>query len=402
MRGEIINTNSAWLAAELTGAGFTVIACDGCNDDEQRIMAHVKRLASQVDVVLCTGGLGPTTDDITTASIAKLQRVPLVRHKPSVAHMEARFASIGRTMTPNNLKQADFPKGAIILPNAIGTAPGFMTTIDGALCAFMPGVPAETKLMLREQVLRRIARAAPKNFHQVKLQTFGEAEATIGFKLADLEKNHPGLMIGYRPHFPEIELKMLALAKNRAQAEVIARKAADEAKQILGATVFGEGDDGFVDHVVALIRSKKATLALAESCTGGLLSHLLTKKPSSDFFFGGMTTYDNRAKLEWLGIDSKLLQAHGAVSDAVARAMAEAVLQRGHTTHALSITGIAGPSGDTTDKPIGLVYVALANKGGTSVKELQLRGDRPRIQTLAAYAALSMLRADLRSDASPK
>lgn len=396
MRGEIINTNAAWLAAELTGAGFTVIACDGCDDDDARIRAHLRRLSRSVAVVVCTGGLGPTTDDITTASVAKLIKQPLVRHQPSVDAMQARFAAIGRSMTENNLKQADFPKYATVLPNPLGTAPGFMVDIDGARCAFMPGVPSEQRRMMQSEVLPRIQKLAPATAFQIKVQTFGEAEATIGQKLQHLEQELPGLVIGYRPHFPEIELKMLARGKTLQESQQIARTAADRCKAILAEVVFGEGDDGYVESTLALMRQRQATLTLAESCTGGLLSQMLTARPTSDVLFGSFVTYDNQAKREWLSVPNYTLQQHGAVSEPTARAMAEAALRLGHTSHALSITGIAGPGGGSDDKPVGTVFVALAQSGAaTVVKQLALRGDRHRIQTLAAYHALRMLRGAL-------
>ncbi len=394
-RGEIINTNASWLAAELTGLGFDVIAIDCCDDEEARMIATLQRLAAQARVVVCTGGLGPTTDDITTVAVAKALGVALERHAESVTAIERRFAAIGREMTANNLKQADFPVGATVLPNSQGTAPGFSVKLGEADCFFTPGVPGEMKHLFAESIAPRISALAPRTQYQIRLQCFGEAEATIGQKLDGVEALFAGVALGYRPHFPEIELKVLARADDLAAAEKLARAAADEVRARLGATVFAEGEVDYIATVAGLLRERKQTLALAESCTGGLLAQLITRAPASDYFLGGVVVYANQAKETLLQVRHETLLAHGAVSEPVAREMAEGARQSLGADYALSITGIAGPSGGTAEKPVGRVYLGCATPQQTETSVYDFRGDRQRIQMYAAYRALEMLRAAL-------
>jgi nicotinamide-nucleotide amidase len=406
-RGELVNSNAAWLSAGLTDLGFEVVEHHVVDDDRGRIIQALERLASFAQVIVCTGGLGPTTDDLTTASVAAALGVPVVRDEGSLDHIRRRFERLGRPMSDSNAKQADFPEGANVLANPIGTAPGFEVAFRGARAFFMPGVPHEMKRMFDEQVIPRIRDIAPNDSHQIRLRTFGVPESVVGETLAGVEDAFPGVTIGYRAHFPEIEVKILARAPGPAsrrggapapadpQAIVrdLAERAAHEVRTRLGDIVYGEGEDTFAGVVGRTLRTRGWTLAIAESCTGGLVGHMITKEPgASDYLLLDAVTYANSAKQSVLGVDEDVLRGHGAVSPECACRMAEGARRVSGADVALAITGIAGPDGGSDAKPVGLVYLAIATANGTEVKERHFKGDRLWIQTLAAYVGLQMLR----------
>jgi nicotinamide-nucleotide amidase len=393
-RGELVNTNASWLATGLTELGFEVVEQCTVDDDRGRIVAALDRLARSAKVILCTGGLGPTTDDLTTEAVASALGVGVQRDEASLDHIRRRFEKLGRTMSASNAKQADFPAGATILPNPIGTAPGFMVEVHGARAFFMPGVPREMKLMFEEHVVPRIRELAPNDSHQIHYRTFGLPEAAVGEKLDGVEAAFPGVTIGYRAHFPEIEVKVLARAADRTAAVDLAERASAEVRARLGEVIYGHGDDTFAGVVGRALRTRGWTLAIAESCTGGLVGHLLTKEPgASDYLLLDAVTYANSAKQAVLGVDEDALRGHGAVSAEVAMRMADGARRVSGADVALAITGIAGPTGGTETKPVGLVYFAVSTPKGTVVKEQHFPGERHWIQTLAAYAGLSMVRA---------
>jgi nicotinamide-nucleotide amidase len=393
-RGELVNTNAAWLGAAMTALGFEVVEHAVVDDDRARIVEALERLAKRAKVIVCTGGLGPTTDDLTTEAVASALGVPLVRDEASVDHIRRRFERLGRTMSATNVKQADFPQGATVLTNPVGTAPGFMVDLRGAMAFFMPGVPHEMKRMFEDHVTPRVRALAPNDSHQIRYRSFGLPESVVGEKLAGIEAAHPGVTIGYRAHFPEIEVKVLARAKSREEAVALAERAAAEVRSRLGDVIYGQEEDTFAGVVGRALRTRGYTLAIAESCTGGLVGTLLTKEPgASDFLLLDAVTYANSAKQAVLGVDEDVLRGHGAVSAEVATRMAEGARRVSGADVALAITGVAGPTGGSDAKPVGLVYLAVATANGTEVKEQRFPGQRHWIQTLAAYVGLSMVRA---------
>lgn len=397
-RGEIVDTNSAWLAAALTEAGFDVGACDTVGDDSEQIVRALKRLSADHRTVLSTGGLGPTTDDITARCAAEAAGVALIRNDEALAAIRRRVESKGRVVTPHHEKQADIPAGAELIPNSEGTAPGFALHIGAGTIFFMPGVPREMQRMLREQVLPRIRPSAPNNSWVVRLRTFGLAESSATQLLEGLEAAHStpsgdGITIGYRIHFPEVDVKILARAANQSAARELANRAAAEAKERLGDVVYGEADDTLPDIAARELRMRGHRLAIAESCTGGLISHLLTTSPgASEFLIGSAVTYANSAKTRLLGVSEDTLRGHGAVSAEVAAEMAEGVRRLCETNVGVAVTGIAGPGGGSAEKPVGLVYWAVAHPGGTIVKDRIFSGSRGEIQSHAAHSALDTLR----------
>jgi len=405
-RGELVDTNGPWLAAALTDLGFEVLEKATVDDDRARIISAVRRLAGVARVIVCTGGLGPTTDDLTSEAVAEALGVPTERDEPSLDHIRRRLEKLGRTVSPTNAKQADFPRGAEILPNPIGTAPGFQVGIGGALLFFMPGVPREMMRMFEEQIVPRIRPLAPSESFQIRLRTFGLPESVVGERLGGVEAAFPGVTIGYRAHFPEIEVKVLARVKSEDgdgegskapktddAARALCERATTEVRSRLADVIYGEGHDTFAGVVGRALRARGFTLAIAESCTGGLVGHMVTREPgASDFLLVDAVTYANSAKTRLLGVGEDVLRGHGAVSAEVAAAMAEGVRRVSDADIALSLTGVAGPSGGTAEKPVGTVYLAVASAKGTLVKHRVFPGERLQIQTLASYLGLSLVR----------
>jgi nicotinamide-nucleotide amidase len=393
-RGELVDSNAAWLSAELTAIGFEVIEHATVDDDRARIIAAIQRLAPRVRVLIATGGLGPTTDDVTTVAAAGAAGVSLARDETSLDQIRRRLEKFGRTMTESNAKQADFPIGADILPNPAGTAPGFGVRVGECCAYFMPGVPHEMKRMFEEQIVPRIRALAPNNLYQSRLRTFGLPESVVGEKLVGVEAAFAGTTIGYRAHFPEIEVKVLARAPSHAAARDVCERATAEVRARLGAYVFGEAEDSFAGVVGRALRTRGWTLAIAESCTGGLVGSMLTREPgASDFLLLDAVTYANSAKSRILGVDEETIRWHGAVSPEVAAAMAQGAKRVSGADVALALTGVAGPAGGSEEKPVGTVYIAVARPDGTTdVKHRVLAGDRMRIQTLAAYTGLQLVR----------
>lgn len=389
-RGEIVNTNASWLSEELTDRGIEVGAIETIADDRPLIVETLHRLSAKHLVIVCTGGLGPTTDDITSECVAEALGVPLVRDEASLAAIRTRMEKFGRVMAESNKKQADFPTGARVLQNRKGTAPGFQVALGHAQAFFMPGVPREMKSMFGEQVAPALEPFVKGQMFQVRLKTFGMTESAVNDRLDGIEAEH-AVTLAYRAHFPEIEVKVLARGDNSAER---ARTAADAVITRLGLdVVYGEGDVTFAQQLGKLLVERKLTLAVAESCTGGTVGRLLTERGgASEFFVGGVICYANRVKEGLLGVPAPLLAEHGAVSAPVARAMAQGALAALGSDLALALTGVAGPSGGTADKPVGLVHFAVASPAGTSDRQMVFPGSRTQVRDLAAFAGLSLVR----------
>lgn len=389
-RGELIDTNSTWLSERLTSMGCEVTERAVVDDDVGRISEAITRLAGRHSFVVATGGLGPTTDDRTGEAAARALGVELVRHEPSLEAIRRKFAAAGREMTPSNAKQADLPSSALALENPVGTAPGFALAVGRCRCFFLPGVPHEMRRIFDDHVQPAIAPAVDRRSHQIRLRTFGLPESVVGERLAGLEEANPGLTLGYRASFPVIEVKVHARASSEPMATELAVRVAREVRERLDGTVFGEGDVGFAEYVGRLLRDRGLTLAVAESCTGGLVGAMITDVPgSSEYLLLDAVTYSNAAKTDVLGVGSELLRAHGAVSAESAAAMAEGARRVADADVAVSTTGVAGPGGGTESRPVGTVWIGLARRGrAPTTEQHRLYGDRARIRTLAAYLAL--------------
>jgi len=397
LTGMIVDTNAAFLADQMGGLGFEVARHITVGDDRAMLGLAFHKLAETADVVLCTGGLGPTVDDLTTEVAAEVLGAKLVLHEPSLAHVESLWSVRGRAMPENNRRQAMIPEVAEVLPNPIGTAPGFTARIGRAQFFFMPGVPREMKRMFADEVVPRLdrLRGDPAVFEVRVHRTFGLTESAADQMLAGLEGRFPEVKLGFRAHFPEIQVKLTVKGADVAAARARLEAASAEVKQRLGAHVFSDGAS--MEEVVGeALRRDEATMATVESCTGGMVAQMITSVAgSSDYFDRGFVTYSNQAKMDLVGVSEAILREHGAVSEPCARAMAEGGRAHARTTYAVAITGIAGPGGGTPDKPVGLVYVALAAPDATVVRRLRWPGTREQIRQISAMVALDMLRRKL-------
>lgn len=399
LRGEIVDSNKAHLATRLRTLDVETRFQTSVLDAPDDMADALRRAVERVDFVLVSGGLGPTRDDLTAQVMADTFGCPLELHEPSLEVIRAFFRAVGRDMTENNAKQAWFPRGADVLANPIGTAPGFMLEAQGVPIFCLPGVPRELYKMMEEQVLPRIAsrRGDVPVQRAVLLRTFGTGESTLDAELGDLFGADSDVELGFRTAFPDNYLRPVARGVTAQEAEGKIADAADAIRERLGAIVYGEGEDTTLEAVVGdLLRDAGRTVATAESCTGGLIAEKFTAiAGSSDYFLGGVVAYANSAKQSMLGVPEAMLIEHGAVSEPVARAMAEGVRERFGADFGVSTTGISGPGGGTDEKPVGLVYVGIASDAGTHVGRFVFGLDRERHRVLTAQLGLDWVRRSL-------
>lgn len=398
LTGQITDTNGAWLADRLTALGVDVVRHTTVGDRIDDISDAIRTAVGRADLVLSTGGLGPTDDDLTTTAAARVFDTELALDTQALAHIESLYARYGRPMPSVNRRQAMLPVGCIRLDNAWGTAPGFAMETPRGFAAFLPGVPREMRALFQERVLPRlIDRFDLRPGHLITLRTTGIGESNLQERLGDVAVPD-GVTLSFRTQLPENHLKL------RFAAHVTETDATGFARELvarIGTPVFcTEGLDpitGPLEHVVVdTLREQGGTVATAESCTGGRVAAGLTGVPgSSAVFLEGFVTYSNAAKTTRLGVPADVIEAHGAVSAPVARAMAEGVRASAETEYGLSTTGIAGPGGGSEHKPVGTVHIALATPEGTHHRALRLGGDRERIQRLSAAATLDLLRRHL-------
>ncbi len=397
LRGELVDSNAAWLGEELTSLGLDVRRHLTVGDDVDDIAGALHSLLGQVRVVVATGGLGPTTDDRTSEAVARALGADLVRDDPSWEAIKRRYEARGRDLLPCHAKQAEFPRGARVLENPEGTAPGFAIERDGVQAFFLPGVPREMKAIFARSVVPRIAELGHRDRCRLHVRVFGLPESEVAERLRPLEESNPDVAFGFRATFPEIEVKVEARAETASEAEERAKAVADRVRELLGDAAYGDRDDTFAGVVGQDLRSRGFTLAVAESCTGGLIGTMLTSVPgSSDYLLLDAVTYANSAKTQVLGVSPEILRAHGAVSAETACAMAEGARRAAGADLAISTTGIAGPGGGSDSKPVGTVWLGLASAEGTLAVRHQFHGDRAQVRTQAAYVALEMVRRHLR------
>jgi nicotinamide-nucleotide amidase len=397
LRGEIVDSNKAFLSERLLGLDVETRWHASVGDDPADMRDAFLRAAGRADVALVSGGLGPTRDDLTIQVLADTFGRKLVLHEPALAALEAFFRRFGREMAPNNAKQAWFPEGSEVLPNPIGTAPGCLLEAEGTLFFCLPGVPGEMRRMMDEQVLPRLA-ARGRGGAVVRatlLRTFGLGESNLDEALRDVAAGGD-VSLGFRTAFPDNYVRPVARGASEAEVLEKLRRVRETIRERLGAIVYAEGDTTLEAVVGELLSRRGRTLAVAESCSGGLISERITSVPgASDYFLGGVTAYANEAKTALLGVPEALLAAHGAVSEPVARAMAEGVRERFGADYALATTGISGPGGGSRDKPVGLVFVAFAEAAGTEVGEFVFPFDRARHRLLTSQVALDWVRRTL-------
>lgn len=396
LTGQLVDTNSAWLMDRLWDLGVMVRRKTLVGDDRADLEAAIRETTSRADLVVMSGGMGPTEDDLTSEVVAHVLGVPLELHAPSLQAIQERFRSFGRAMTPNNEKQARFPRGATVIPNRFGTAPGFSARVGRAELVCLPGVPVEFRGLCDEWVLPRVAARTGETYaaRLVKLFHVPESHADAEMRPVMDDPANAGVRFGFRAHWPEIHVKWSVPG---AGAEERADRILAHVRRIFGDAIFAEGKDELPELVVARLAARGERVALAESCTGGLLAELVTRVPGASAVLDlGVVAYANAAKERLLGVPAAALAAHGAVSEPVARAMAEGARRQAGAAWGVGITGIAGPTGGTPEKPVGTVHVALAGPAGTVAVERRYRGDRDRVRRSAAYEALNLLRLALR------
>jgi nicotinamide-nucleotide amidase len=401
--GQSLDTNSRWLSQELGALGIIVSFHATVGDVLDDHLDVFRTAFRRAELVLVTGGLGPTQDDLTREALAHCAGVPLVEDRESLQAIAAMFTRRNRTMTERNRVQALFPQGSTALPNRVGTAPGIWTKVGSATVACLPGVPHEMKLMFREQVVPRLRQAGWVDcvLAHRKINLFGKGESDIEAQAFDLTARGREPEVGITAHEATISFRIAARGATVEAAQRNLEPTAELIYERFGSLIVGEGSADVADGLVAELARTRSTFATAESCTGGLVAEMITAISGvSAYYLGGVVSYANQAKVELLGVPAALIQAHGAVSPEVAAAMAEGVRNRLGADLAVSTTGVAGPSGGTPEKPVGLVYLGLATANGSETRRLDIGSDQPRevIQQRAAKGALNWARLKLRGE----
>jgi nicotinamide-nucleotide amidase len=403
--GFVIDTNTAHIARVLAAEGINVVRRSTVSDDREAIVAAVREALDRTGAAITTGGLGPTSDDLTIPSLAAAFGRALVLDEAVLAGIEARFRALGyqRAMPVGNRQQAMLPAGAHVLQNHHGSAPGvWLEDERGRWVATLPGVPREMRGMLADTLLPRLRErlamsAAPASVVRSRtLRSTGIGESALAESLGELGKGLPGMPLAYNPKWQGTDLRLTINGVSAAEADVRLDDAIRRLLAVCGAHVYGEDQTDLAAVVLDGLRARGWRLATAESCTGGLLGARVTAIPgSSDVYVGGIVAYDNAVKIRELGVPGELIAEHGAVSEAVARSMAEGICARFGTDVGIGITGVAGPGGGTPEKPVGLVWIALSIDGKVRTSGRNYVGDREEIRLRATQAALDMVRREL-------
>ncbi|MGB9779358.1 competence/damage-inducible protein A [Caldanaerobacter sp.] len=389
--GQIINTNAKYLSEKLALLGIDVYFHTNVGDNEDRLKQCLKIAYERSELIITTGGLGPTVDDITKETIASFLNLPLVENKEAKQEIINFFERIGQKPTENNFKQAFFPEGSRILPNRNGTAPGFILEKSGKIFVVLPGPPSELIPMFEEHVYPYLKNFTKETIKSRVLKIFGIGESKVEEMVKPLlQGSNPTVAPLVGDGYVTLRITAKGLEGN---VNTMIKEVESKIREILGEYIYAVDDEDMEEVVVKLLQMKGLSLATAESCTGGLLAKKITDVPGASKVFGfGVVTYSNVAKEKILGVDKKTLESYGAVSPETAKEMAEKVRSLANADLGLSTTGIAGPSGGTPEKPVGLVYVGFATPQKTYIKKLMLSGDRDRIRTRAMLHALDMVR----------
>lgn len=393
--GQIVDTNAAYLSALLPEFGVTLRHRTTVGDNEARLIDTLKQALNRADIVFTIGGLGPTQDDITKETVAKVVGDEMKLDAGSVEMLKSFFAKRGIEMPPSNIKQAMIPTRGRILPNPMGTAPGAaFETEDGKIVIVMPGPPREFIPMVNEQVAPYLREKIGKNFGLIRSRTLrvaGMGESSVEDKIKHFLSGTNPTVAPYAKTC-EVHLRITAKAESEAEAVELIDGMDKKISDLLNGYIYGRNEDTLEKAVVELLIRRGLKLGLAESCTGGLIGNRITDVPgSSETLLSGVISYSNKAKKEILGVPEQLLIEHGAVSEQVARAMAEGIRKVSGSDIGVSVTGIAGPGGATPTKPVGLVYMAVSSDSGTIVQKHQFAGNRADVKLRASQAALFML-----------
>jgi len=391
--GKVVDTNSAFIADRLFSMGIKAAAVLKVGDDREALLWAMREAADLGEIIIGTGGLGPTEDDLTSEVVAEFLGCPLVQNEEIAAALRKRFEARRIPWTANNLKQALFPQGAEILPNPVGTAPGFRVSFgENKTLSWLSGVPQEMTAMFDLAVMPWIVamRGGQDQIFSQAFKVYGLTES----KLDDLVKPielEPGIKLSFRAHYPDLTLRVTVAGASEEQRRFI--ETCKRIRLILGSHIYAEGDTTLEQRVGQLLSERHRTLALAESCTGGLISHRITGiAGSSAYYLGGVTSYANDVKVKLLGVTPATLEKYGAVSQETALEMSHGIRERIGADFGLSVTGIAGPSGGTPEKPVGTVWISIAQAKNHEARLFQFHGDRERIILGTSQAALNWLR----------
>jgi nicotinamide-nucleotide amidase len=389
-----LDTNSLWLTEKLNAMGIEVRVKTVVGDDEARLEETVRDAMKRSEIVISTGGLGPTEDDITRKIFARVLRRQLILQDAILEKLRARFARRNMPMPENNARQALVIHGAQILENNNGTAPGMLITEGDCTVVMLPGPPREMKPIFEASVAPVLKqRAGDMLIARKTLSIFGLGESAVDELAAPIytQYQNPSTTILFKDG--QIELHLTAQARNESETVKLLDELAGRLDEVLGEYIFSRSNETLEEVVGQLLKLRGYTLATAESCTGGLVAGRITEVPgSSEYFIEGVVSYSNEAKIDLLGVPRELIETYGAVSEQVAGAMAAGIRKRAGSTFGLAVTGIAGPGGGSDEKPVGLVYIALADDSQTTTRKFLFPGDRQFIRTLSVNAALDMVR----------
>lgn len=394
--GQILNTNAQFLGQRLALLGIDVYFQTTVGDNAGRLTEIFNASLGRADLIIVTGGLGPTEDDLTKETIAQALGLGMLMDKASLNHVEEFFRVRGRTMPETNKKQALAPEGAMVIPNSMGTAPGVLIEHSGKIIVILPGPPVEMQPMFTETVEPFLSKKIGKDNSVIVsrvLKILGMGESTVEEKIKDLVDSQTNPTIAFLAPRGEVYIRLTAKTRTNAEAGRLIKSVEKEIRQRLGQFIYGEDDDSLEKVVADLLQKHNLTLSTAESCTGGMIAQRLTNVPGvSENFMYGVVSYSNESKIQLLGVSPVILEKHGAVSEETALEMVKGVRQACGTDLAVSVTGIAGPAGGTPEKPVGLVFIGFADHDTTIVQRFLFTGNREVIRWQTANVALNMVR----------
>jgi nicotinamide-nucleotide amidase len=396
--GQIVDTNAQWMSVELTNIGIKVIRKTTVADDEADILTAFAEAEKRADIILITGGLGPTSDDLTKPCLAKYFNCEMQINEEALAEVTEFFKSRGRELTEVNRQQAALPVCCEKVTNKMGTAPGMWFDRNSKVFVSMPGVPHEMKYMMTHQILPRLKKTfRTPTIHHTVIRTVGIGESFLADKISSWEKTLPAhIKLAYLPNPGEVKLRLTAIGEDSEKLIAESAHFVEALKLLAGDYIFGVGDDPLESVLGKQLRERKLTIAAAESCTGGFVSHLITSVPgSSDYFLGSVIAYSNKLKTHQLGVAEKVLQEKGAVSEETVIEMAKGVRAKFKSDIGVSTSGVAGPGGGTEEKPVGTVWIAYTDQHQTVTKKLQLSKDRLINIRMSSVAVLNLIRLSL-------
>ncbi|HKK10506.1 MAG TPA: competence/damage-inducible protein A [Bacteroidales bacterium] len=399
--GQVVNTNAAWMAQQMNLAGFSVVHMSTVPDDASVIKAAIDLAFSRAGIVLMTGGLGPTKDDITKNTLTEYFNTRLVVNKEALNHVEAFFAARGVALTETNYKQAEVPESCKVLKNSYGTAPGMLFEKDDKILVSMPGVPLEMKHLMTEEVIPYLSvRLKGQEIIHKTIMTHGMGESHLSDRIKDWEEGLPvHIKLAYLPRPGVVRLRLSAAGDDRKSLQDEIDKQAENLHRIIPELIFGYEDESLEKAVGKLLKEKRLTVSTAESCTGGAIATRITSVPGcSEYFKGAVVAYDNHVKESVLDVADKDLQSQGAVSQLVVEKMASGARQLLKTDFAIATSGIAGPDGGTEDKPVGTVWIAVASGKEVRSKKFRFGNNRERNIERSVLSALNMLRVMISED----